>query len=87
MLKAIQSALPFLPDPGPTVSIIRLEGTIGRMDASRRGLSAEGLESALLKAFTQPSLAAVALAINSPGGSPVQSRLIADRIRHLADEC
>ena len=86
MLKTLQSAIPFLPDPGPAVSIIRLEGPIGRMGGHRKGLTAQSLETAITRAFAQPSLAAVALAINSPGGSPVQARLIADRIRHLADE-
>ncbi len=69
----------------PVVNVIRLEGVI----ASGRGLSAmlnaKSLEPVLVKAFRQKP-AAVALAINCPGGSPVQSALIASRIRALAGE-
>ena len=69
----------------PIVNVIRLEGVI----SSGRGLSAmlnaKGLEQVLVKAFRKKP-AAVALAINCPGGSPVQSALIASRIRALAGE-
>ena len=69
----------------PIVNVIRLEGVI----ASGRGfsamLNAKSLESVLVKAFRKKP-AAVALAINCPGGSPVQSALIASRIRALAAE-
>lgn len=64
-----------------TVSIVRLNGMI----AIGRGLNDAGLAPILEKAFTKkPS--AVALVINSPGGSPVQSSLIGARIRRLAEE-
>ncbi len=80
--------LPFktLPAP-PLVTVIRLTGVIaaGR-SGPQRGLSLAGLAGALERAFRPKRLAAVALAINSPGGSPVQSSLIAGRIRQLADE-
>ena len=69
----------------PVVNVIRLEGVI----SSGRGLSAmlnaKGLERILVKAFARKPVA-VALAINCPGGSPVQSALIASRIRALAVE-
>ena len=69
----------------PIVNVIRLEGVI----SSGRGLSAmlnaKGLEPVLVKAFAKKPVA-VALAINCPGGSPVQSALIASRIRALAAE-
>ncbi len=69
----------------PQVNVLRLEGVI----SSGRGLSAQlngkGLEPLLKKAFKK-NVAAVALAINCPGGSPVQSALIATRIRALAAE-
>ncbi|HFC05276.1 MAG TPA: S49 family peptidase, partial [Rhizobiales bacterium] len=63
------------------IPVVRLNGVIA---ASRRGLSLENIGSALEKAFAKPATKAVALAINSPGGSPVQSALIHDRIRQLA---
>ncbi len=64
-----------------TVSVVRLNGMI----ATGRGLNDAGLAPLLEKAFAKkPS--AVALVINSPGGSPVQSSLIGARIRRLADE-
>ena len=69
-----------------TVSVLRLEGAIG--GASRLGtppLSDAGLAPLIEAAFRRPRLKAVALAINSPGGSPAQSSLIAARIRRLAD--
>ncbi|WP_367273837.1 S49 family peptidase [Niveispirillum sp.] len=65
------------------MSVLRLSGTIG---TGRRGLSLETLEQDISRAFAPTDLAAVALSINSPGGSPVQSALIARRIRALAAE-
>lgn len=71
----------------PVVSVLRLSGVIGRLGPLRsHGLSLEGSERAIARAFAQRGLKAVALAVNSPGGSPVQSALIAKRIRQLADE-
>ncbi|MCE6958623.1 S49 family peptidase [Cereibacter sphaeroides] len=68
----------------PVVPVIRLQGVIAT--GPRAGLSDSGLASVIEKAFSRGKPAAVALAINSPGGSPVQSSLIAARIRRLADE-
>jgi serine protease SohB len=73
--------LPFLPKPA-LVPVIRLGGTIG---SGTRGLNDEGLAPLVEKAFKMKP-AAVALVVNSPGGSAVQSSLIAARIRRLADE-
>jgi ClpP class serine protease len=71
----------------PVVSVLRLSGVIGRMGSLRGGgLNLEGLERLIARAFSPRGLKAVALAVNSPGGSPVQSALIAKRIRQLADE-
>ncbi len=71
----------------PVVSVLRLSGVIGRLGPLRgAGLNLEGLERLIARAFAQRGLKAVALAVNSPGGSPVQSALIAKRIRQLADE-
>lgn len=67
----------------PTVAVLRLEGAIA---SGRRGLSDAGLREMIERAFSRGKPVAVALEINSPGGSPVQSALIAARIRRLADE-
>ncbi|MGB0799782.1 MAG: S49 family peptidase [Planktomarina sp.] len=64
-----------------TVNVVRLNGMI----ATGRGLNDAGLAPVLEKAFSK-KVAAVALVINSPGGSPVQSSLIGARIRRLAEE-
>lgn len=71
-----------LPPASPTVHVLRLQGAIG---AQGRGLSEAGLAQAIDKAFARKPKA-VALQINSPGGSPAQSALIGSRIRRLADE-
>jgi signal peptide peptidase SppA len=70
----------------PMVAVVRLSGVIGPMGPWRGGLSLVGLAPTLERAFTLGGVRAVALAINSPGGSPVQSSLIAKRIRALATE-
>jgi signal peptide peptidase SppA len=69
----------------PRVNVVRLHGAIGMSQPLRSSLTAKDLEPQLEKAFTK-NLAAVALSINSPGGSPVQSALIHARIRSLAEE-
>lgn len=68
----------------PTVSVLRLSGAIG--SGSRTPLSDQAMAPLIERAFKRGKPAAVALAINSPGGSPVQSSLIASRIRRLAEE-
>ena len=76
-------SIPFL-NKTPTVAILRLTGTIA---AGGRGqLNDQTLAPYIEKAFSKGKPAAVALVINSPGGSPVQSSLIAARIRRLADD-
>ena len=70
----------------PIVPIIQLSGVIGNFGPARRGLSLSALAEPLEQAFRMGRVKAVALAINSPGGSPVQSALIARRIRALSDE-
>ena len=74
--------IPFLDRP-PVVSVVRLAGTIASGGASLNDL---GTAPMIEKAFSRGKPAAVALVINSPGGSPVQSSLIAARIRRLAVE-
>lgn len=70
----------------PLVPVVRMSGAIGVSTGLRQGLSFQGVASALEKAFTAPGARAVALLINSPGGSPTQSHLIHRRIRLLAEE-
>jgi signal peptide peptidase SppA len=71
---------------GPVVNVLKLAGVIGRAGLGRGvGLTLESQERAIERAF-RGRLAAVALAINSPGGSPVQSDLIARRIREAAEK-
>ncbi|HEX9328098.1 MAG TPA: S49 family peptidase, partial [Reyranella sp.] len=72
---------------GPVVPVVRLSGIIasGGLLGSR-GLSIESVAPLLKRAFDTRGAKAVALSINSPGGSPVQSALIGQRIRLLAAE-
>ena len=72
---------------GPVVPVVRLSGVIasGGLLGSR-GLSIESVAPLLKRAFDTRGAKAVALSINSPGGSPVQSALIGQRIRLLAAE-
>jgi signal peptide peptidase SppA len=72
---------------GPAVPVVRLSGVIAAGAVlGPRGLSIETMAPLLARAFSLRGARAVALAINSPGGSPVQSALIAQRIRLLAAE-
>ncbi len=75
--------LPFV-KTGPVVAVVRLAGAIGM--GGRGGLSDASLAPVLNKAFRRGKPDAVALEINSPGGSPVQSSLIGARIRQLSQE-
>jgi len=74
-------------DKTPVVPVIRMAGVIGASGGLRRpGLSLAELAEPIDTAFATRNAEAVALIINSPGGSPVQSALIAQRIRLLAAE-
>src|SRR5271155_6228353 len=69
----------------PVVSVLRFEGVI--MPQQRRGgLSLASHAAAIDRAFRASGVVAVAIVVNSPGGSPVQSALLYRRIRQLADE-
>src|SRR5438477_3434679 len=68
------------------VPVVRLSGTIGAVTPLRPGLTLAGVAKTLERAFAIKNAKAVALVINSPGGSPVQSRQIYLRIRQLAAE-
>ncbi len=70
----------------PVVPVVRLTGVIGFSTPLRPGLSLAGVARTLERAFSMRRAAAVALSINSPGGSAVQSHLIFRRIRELAEE-
>ena len=70
--------------PVPTVAVIRFEGVIAMR--GQRALNLRRFAGALERAFKTRGLKAVALAINSPGGSPAQSALLYRRIRQLAAE-
>jgi signal peptide peptidase SppA len=68
------------------VPVVRLSGLIGAVTPLRPGMSLAGVARTLERAFSMKNAKAVALVINSPGGSPVQSRQIYLRIRQLAAE-
>jgi serine protease SohB len=86
-LDALRSLLParFRADV-PVVPVVRLSGTIGVATPLRPGLTLATVARALERAFAHRGARAVALVINSPGGSPSQSHLIFRRIRQLAAE-
>ncbi len=72
----------------PVITVLRLEGVISSQSAPLRGsvINMHLFEEVLEQAFKPRRLVAVALQINSPGGSPVQSAMICRRIRALAAE-
>ncbi|MFK7840572.1 MAG: S49 family peptidase [Bdellovibrionales bacterium] len=72
--------------PKPKVAILRFSGVIADAGMKRGGISYHKYRSFIDEAFDVFDLKAVALVINSPGGSPAQSQLIGDHIRRLAEE-
>jgi len=70
----------------PLVPVVRLSGVIGLSTPLKPGLTLASVARPLERAFGMRKARAVALLINSPGGSPVQSHLIYRRIRQLAAE-
>jgi signal peptide peptidase SppA len=70
----------------PVVPVVRLAGIIGFSTPLKPGLTLTSVARALERAFNMRTAKAVALLINSPGGSPVQSHLVYRRIRQLAAE-
>src|ERR1700726_2821142 len=88
--RAVTAVQPYLPKRWrsdlPVVPVVRLTGVIGFATPLRPGLSIGGVARMLERAFAVRRARAVALAINSPGGSAVQSHLIFRRIRALAEE-
>lgn len=87
MLTAIKTRLKkLLGRGGAAIPVVRLQGVIGSTGPLRSGLTLASVAKPLERAFSMKKAPAVALIINSPGGSPVQSRLIYTRIRALAEE-
>ncbi len=82
------SWLPFIGKrvPAPMVPVLRLSGVISTGSRLRRGLNLALLAPLIERAFSMRRASAVALVINSPGGSAAQSALICERIRTLAAE-
>jgi len=70
----------------PVVPVLRFSGPIGVVTPLRPGLSMATASLAINQAFKASKTPAVAIIINSPGGSPVQSSLIFQRIRQLSNE-
>ncbi|MEZ5841303.1 MAG: S49 family peptidase [Hyphomicrobiales bacterium] len=87
MLRKLRRLLPGrFGQVAPFVPVVRLAGAIGITTPLKPGLSLAGVASALERAFADKTAAAVAIIVNSPGGSPVQSHLIFQRIRAHAEE-
>src|SRR5271167_2495024 len=88
--RAMRALRPFIPArfrrDAPTVPVVRLTGIIGFSSPLRPGLTLAGIARTLDRAFGMRHAAAVAISINSPGGSAAQSHLIFRRIRQLAEE-
>ena len=87
MRAALRPLLPrMLRGDAAVVPVVRLSGVIGFSTPLKPGLTLASVARPLERAFAMRKAKAVALLINSPGGSPVQSHLIYRRIRALAEE-
>ncbi|HYI29512.1 MAG TPA: S49 family peptidase [Bradyrhizobium sp.] len=88
--RTLKTLDPFIParfrTDVPVVPVVRLSGVIGISTPLKPGLTVASVARSLDRAFSTSKARAVALAINSPGGSAAQSHLIYRRIRQLADE-
>jgi signal peptide peptidase SppA len=87
----LTSRIPMIGDRGDrtdVVAVVKLHGVITPSPSplARGSINLSAVESALTRAFAHDRLKAVALQINSPGGAPTQSGLVAERIRQLADK-
>ena len=78
----------FFKNNTPIINVIRMNGVIasGSKFPGSSNLSLESLEKQIERAFSGKKIAGVALIINSPGGSPVQSALISERIVELSSK-
>ena len=70
----------------PVIPHVRLSGVIGSVGKFRQGIDFSSQQDIIKKAFSFKKAPAVAITVNSPGGSPVQSHLIYSYIRQLADK-
>jgi signal peptide peptidase SppA len=87
----LTSRIPMIGDRGDrtdVVAVVKLHGVITPSPSplARGAINLASVESALTRAFGHDRLKAVALLINSPGGAPTQSGLVAERIRQFADK-
>lgn len=74
-------------DSKKSVAVLRFQGVISSQGGiNKQSLNLESMKSEIDKAFSLPNLAAVAIAVNSPGGSPVQSELIYNYLRATAEK-
>lgn len=73
-------------NPAPIVPVVRLEGVIAGSSRYQEALNLQSVGQFLQKAFEMDKAKAVAVIVNSPGGSPTHSVLVHDRIRHLAQK-
>ena len=70
----------------PVIPHVRLTGIIGSVGRFKQGIDLAGQQAILKKAFSYKKSKHIAISINSPGGSPVQSHLIYSYIRQLANK-
>src|SRR5690349_3655872 len=86
-LRSLRRLLPpRLRGDAPVVPVVRLSGVIGAVTPLRQGMTLAGVARILERAFGVRGAKAMAIVVNSPGGSPVQSHQIHNRIRQLATE-
>jgi signal peptide peptidase SppA len=84
--ESIKRILPGGGKDAPLIPVVRLTGVIGKAGRLQTGLTMQNAAGPLAKAFAFKKAPAVAVIVDSPGGSPVQSHLIYKRIRSLAEE-
>lgn len=84
-MRAMKRFIPFMKSD-PVVAVVRLGGVIQASSRTGGGISDASVAPLLEKAFRRGKPKAVAISLNSPGGSPVQSSLVAARISRLAKE-
>ena len=68
------------------ISHIKLNGVIGNVGKFKQGIDFASQEEIIKKAFSLKKISAVAISINSPGGSPVQSHLLYKFIRQQSEK-
>ena len=84
--RVFQKIRKLISDSDPKVAVINLSGVIGVKSKMDQGINFDNVNPLLEDAFKVKNLKAVAINVNSPGGSPVQSELIFKRIRELSKE-